>query len=199
MRFHKFISTILHPIVVPTLGVLVYFIIVPQSLNLKQQLLLLGLVFGITYIIPVLALIILKSLGLIQDFQVTTIRERRMPVLLMTLLFYLLGNILSNTSTLRDIGFLFYGTSFSLFCSYLLFALRLKSSLHLLSMGGALGFFLVIMNVYYLSLLPLVMVLILLTGLVASSRLYLNAHTPRELVSGFTLGLIGQLMVFWIL
>jgi membrane-associated phospholipid phosphatase len=176
-----------------------YFIFVAQSIGQKQQLLLLGLVFGITYVIPVLALIILKSLGLIQSFQVTTIRERRMPVLLMTLLFYLLGNTLGRFSILEDLGLLFYGTSCSLLLSYLFFAFHLKSSLHLLSMGSALGFFLVIMNLYSLSLLPIVMVLILLTGLVASSRLYLNAHTSRELVSGFSLGFVGQLLIFWIL
>ena len=106
MRFHKFISTVLHPIVVPTLGVLIYFIFVSQSVGQDQQFLLLGLVFGITYVIPVLALIILKSLGLIRSFQVTTIRERRMPVLLMTLLFYLLGNTLGQFSMLKDLGLL---------------------------------------------------------------------------------------------
>ena len=199
MRFHKFISTILHPIVVPTLGVLLYFSFVAQSIEPNEQMLLLGLVFGITYIIPVLALIILKSLGLIRSFQVTTIRERRMPVLLMTLLFYLLGNTLGQFTTFKDLALLFYGTSFSLLCSYLLFALDLKSSLHLLSMGSALGFFLAVMNIYALSLLPVVMVMILLTGLVASSRLYLNAHTPKELVSGFSVGFLGQVLIFWIL
>jgi membrane-associated phospholipid phosphatase len=199
MRFYKFISTVLHPIVVPTLGVLIYFIFVSQSVGQDQQFLLLGLVFGITYIIPVLALIILKSLGLIRSFQVNTIRERRMPVLLMTLLFYLLGNTLGQFTMLEDLGLLFYGTSFSLLCSYLFFAFELKSSLHLLSMGSALGFFLVIMNLYGLSLLPIVMVIILLTGLVASSRLYLNAHTPKELISGFSLGFLGQILIFLIL
>jgi membrane-associated phospholipid phosphatase len=199
MRFYKFISTILHPIVVPTLGVFIYFIFVSQTVQQSQRFLLLGLVFGITYVIPVLALIVLKSLGLIRSFQVTTIRERRMPVLLMTLLFYLLGNTLDRFPILEDLGLLFYGTSFSLLCSYLFFAFGLKSSLHLLSMGSALGFFLAIMNIYTLSLLPIVMVIILLTGLVASSRLYLNAHTPNELVSGFTLGFLGQILVFWLL
>ena len=75
MRFHKFISTVLHPIVIPTVGVMLYFIFVSQSLDQRQQLLLLALVFGITYVIPVLALVLLKTLGLIQSFQVKTIRE----------------------------------------------------------------------------------------------------------------------------
>ncbi len=199
MRFHKVISTILHPIVIPTLGVLIYFIFVSQSINQKQQLILLGLVFGITYVIPVLALVILKSLRLIKDFQVSTIKERRMPVLLMTLLFYLTGNTLEAITVLRDLGLLFYGTAMSLLFVYLLFAFRLKSSLHLLSMGSVVGFFLVVMNMYSLSLLPIIMVFILLSGLLASSRLYLNAHTSLEVFLGFAIGFLSQILIFWIL
>lgn len=199
MRFHKLISTVLHPIVIPTLGVLIYFIFVSQSISQKQQLLLLALVFGITYVIPVLTLIILKSLGIIRDFQVTTIRERRMPVLLMMLLFYLLGNTLASISYLRDLGLLFYGTSASLLFVYLLFAFQIKTSLHLLSMGAAVGFFLIITNVYSLPLMPIIMVFILLSGLLATSRLHLNAHNSKEVFIGFSLGFVCQLLIFWVL
>jgi membrane-associated phospholipid phosphatase len=199
MQFHKVISTILHPIVIPTLGVLLYFIYVSQSLAQKQKFLLLGLVFGITYVIPVLTLVLLKALGLIKSFQVETIRERRMSVLLMMVLFYFLGKTLADVPSIRDLGFLFYGTSISLFCTYILFAVRIKSSLHLLSMGAAVSFFLILSNVYALSLLPIVMVLILLSGLLASSRLYLKAHNSKELLIGFSLGFVFQLLVFWVL
>jgi len=199
MRFHKFISTIFHPVVIPTVGVMLYFIFVSQSLDQKQQFLLLALVFGITYVIPVISLFLLKALGLIQSFQVTSIRERRIPILMMLVLFYVLGDILANTPMLRDLGFLFYGTSLGLFITYIFFAFRLKSSLHLLSMGSAIGFFLVIMNSYAMSMLPIVMVLILLSGLIASSRLHLKAHTPNELFVGFSIGVFSQIAIFLIL
>lgn len=199
MRFQKFISTVLHPIVIPSLGVLIYFIFVSQSISQKQQILLLALVFGITYLIPVLTLIILKSLGIIRDSQLATIRERRMPILLMMLLFYLLGNTLVNINFLRDLGLLFYGTSASLLFVYLLFAFQIKTSLHLLSMGTVVGFFLIITNIYSLHLMPIIMVFILLSGLLASSRLYLNAHNSNEVFIGFSLGFISQLLIFWIL
>lgn len=199
MKIHKIISTILHPIVIPTIGVLLYLIFVSQSINKDQQLILLGIVFGITYLIPLFALILLKSLGFIQDFQVRTIKERRFPVVFMIVLFFLLGNALIKATVLRDLGFLFYGTSLSLFFIYILFIFKLKSSLHMVSMGNAVGFFLMIINIYYLSLLSVIMVLILLSGLVASSRLHLKAHTPKELVVGFSLGILSQILVFLIL
>jgi membrane-associated phospholipid phosphatase len=40
--------------------------------------------------------------------------------------------------------------------------------------------------------------LILLSGIIASSRLKLNAHTPFQVYSGFTLGFGGMISLFFI-
>ena len=161
MRFHKIISTVLHPIVIPTMGVLLYFIFVSHTIPKNQQFLLLSLVFGVTYIVPLLTLVLLKALNFIEDFQVKTIKERRFPVIFMIILFFLLGDILVKNPALRDLGFLFYGTALSLFCIYLLFYFNIKSSLHLVSMGNAVSFFLIISTIHNSSMLPVIMILIL--------------------------------------
>jgi hypothetical protein len=195
MKFHKFISTILHPIVLPTLGVFLYFVFVSQSFEKRLQLIVLGLVFALTYVVPVLLLLFLRNFGFIKDFQVSTIKERRFPVIFMIFLLYFLGNTIIQIPTIRNLGILFYGTSLSLTCIYLLFSVKLKSSLHLVSMGNMIGFFLIMTNINSLSMLPIIILLILLSGILASSRLYLKAHTPVELLIGFSLGIICQFIV----
>jgi len=199
MKFHKIISTILHPIVIPTLGIFLYFMFVSQTLERKLQLILLGLVFIVTYIIPVLLLVILKAVGLIKNFQVSTIKERRFPVLFMIGIFYFLGDAVINIPMARDLGILFYGTSIGLAVVYFLFPFKIKSSIHLLSMGSIISFFFVISNIYNLSLLPLILVLILLSGLLGSARLYLKAHNSKELLVGFLIGILSQFAIFFIL
>ena len=196
MKFHKFISTILHPIVLPTLGVFLYFVFVSQSFEKRLQLIVLGLVFALTYVVPVLLLLFLRNFGFIKDFQVSTIKERRFPVIFMILLLYFLGNTIIQIPTIRNLGILFYGTSLSLTCIYLLFSVKLKSSLHLVSMGNMIGFFLIMTNINSLSMLPIIILLILLSGILASSRLYLKAHTPIELLIGFSLGIVCQFILF---
>jgi membrane-associated phospholipid phosphatase len=196
MKFHKFISTILHPIVLPTLGVFLYFVFVSQSFEKRLQLIVLGLVFVLTYVVPVLLLLFLKNFGFIKDFQVSTIKERRFPVIFMIFLLYFLGNTIIQIPTIRNLGILFYGTSLSLTCIYLLFSVKLKSSLHLVSMGNMIGFFLIMTNINSLSMLPIIILLILLSGILASSRLYLKAHTPVELLIGFFLGIVCQFILF---
>tara|TARA_B110000459_G_scaffold26547_1_gene25983 strand:+ start:8667 stop:9269 length:603 start_codon:yes stop_codon:yes gene_type:complete len=196
MKFHKFISTILHPIVLPTLGVFLYFVFVSQSFEKRLQLIVLGLVFALTYVVPVLLLLFLRNFGFIKDFQVSTIKERRFPVIFMILLLYFLGNTIIQIPTIRNLGILFYGTSLSLTCIYVLFSVKLKSSLHLVSMGNMIGFFLIMTNINSLSMLPIIILLILLSGILASSRLYLKAHTPVELLIGFSLGIVCQFILF---
>ena len=192
----KFISTILHPIVLPTLGVFLYFVFVSQSFEKRLQLIVLGLVFALTYVVPVLLLLFLRNFGFIKDFQVSTIKERRFPVIFMIFLLYFLGNTIIQIPTIRNLGILFYGTSLSLTCIYVLFSVKLKSSLHLVSMGNMIGFFLIMTNINSLSMLPIIILLILLSGILASSRLYLKAHTPVELLIGFPLGIVCQFILF---
>ena len=199
MKFYKFISVILHPIVVPTLGVLLYFILIPNRIGSNQKLAILGLIFIVTYLVPLFVLIILKVFKLIKSYKVHTIKERKIPVSLMIVLFYLLGNTLSRITMIRDLGTLFYATSFGLVVIYLLFIFKIKTSLHLLSLGISVGFFMLLGTQYFISFLPVILILILISGLLASARLYLKAHTPKEVYLGFLLGLISPFIIHYIL
>ena len=196
MKVHKFISTILHPTVLPTAGAFLYFIFVTQQFGKRLQLIILGLIFILTYMVPILLMFFLKNFGFIKDFQVSTIKERRVPVIFMILILYFLGNTIIQIPMIRNLGILFYGTSLSLICIYILFSAKLKSSLHLVSMGNMLGFFLIMTNINNLSILFIIIPLIFLSGVLASSRLYLKAHTPVELLIGFFLGFIAQFTLF---
>ena len=91
-EFYKFISGILHPVVIPTIGLLVYFILIDLRLTRKQHLVLLAVIFIATYVIPILLLIVLKSIGSVKSFKANSIQERKIPVLFMIDLFFFLGN-----------------------------------------------------------------------------------------------------------
>lgn len=199
MRWHKFISVILHPIVMPTIGVLLFLILTPIRLNKQQQYILLGVVFIATYIIPLLLLLFLKTINYIESFKVKTIKERKVPLFFMILLFFILGKTFFSTAVIRDISYLFYGTTLAMIIVYFIFFLKIKTSLHLLSMGSAVGFFLISQHMYNTSILPIIGVLILLSGFLATSRLHLKAHTPKEVYLGFFVGFTSQFIVLWIL
>lgn len=199
LRFYKLISTLLHPIVIPTLGTLLFLSITPEVISIKRQYLLLAIVFIATYIVPLITLLVLKTLGVIKSFKVTTIKERKTPLFSLLIVFYLLGKFFYNIPVFEELGLLFYGTTIAIVVVYFLFFFNIKTSLHIMSMGSVIGFFLIFGNLYSISILPIVVVLIFLTGVLASARLHLKAHTPLEISVGFFVGLFCQFTIFYLL
>jgi len=199
LKFHKFISVIFHPVVLPTIGVFLFLSLTPNVIIKERQYLLLSIVFFSTYIVPIILLVILKFLGVIKNFQVETINERKVPLFLMLLVFYALGWVLIKIPAFKDLGILFYGINLALVVTYILFFFNIKTSLHIMSMSSALGFFLIYGALNSISILPIAIIIIVLTGLLASSRLYLKAHKPLEIYVGFFLGIMTQCLGYLLL
>lgn len=197
MRWQKLISTILHPIVMPTIGVLLYFILTPYQIERQQQFTVLTIVFIATYIIPILLLVFLKGTGYIKSYDVFSISERKIPLFFMIGLLFFLGQLFRKIAIVRDLSYLFFGIVIGLIITYLLFFTKFKSSLHLLSMGGAIGYFLLFGLIHNVDTIPIVSIFVLLAGILGSSRLYLKAHTVKEVFTGFLIGFICQFVAFF--
>ena len=199
MKFHKFISVIFHPIVIPTIVVLLFLSLSSDIISKERQYLLISIVFFSTYIIPLISLVILKALGVINSLKVNSIKERKIPLFIILVIFYILGKLLLNISVFRELGMLFFGTNLALVAVYFLFFFKIKTSLHVLSMSSTLGFVLIYGSVHSIATLPITMLLIILTGILASARLHLKAHTALEIYLGFFLGLAGQFIYYFLL
>ncbi|WP_405611424.1 hypothetical protein [Polaribacter sp. Asnod1-A03] len=199
MSFYKFVSVILHPILVPTIGVFLYFFLIENNFKSNQKITVIALIFAATYFIPLIILILFKKLKLIKNFKAETIKERKIPVFLMILLFYLLGNTMIGITNLSDLGLLFFSTTLGLVIVYLLFLFKLKTSLHLLSLGVSTGFFFVLNSIYNQTFTIVIIISVLLSGLLGSSRLYLKAHTPTEVYIGYIIGFLSPIATFYVL
>ncbi len=69
-----------------------------------------------------------------------------------------------------------------------------KISLHLLGIGGVVGFVLSYIFFFNVNILTVFVIVLFISGLVAASRLRLNAHTPAQIYAGFLVG-VGLTMV----
>ncbi len=176
----------------PTIGVICYLILTPATLQREQELTILTIIFIATYVIPLLLLLFLKSIGYIDSFEVYSIKERKIPLVFMIILFYLLGQLFEKITIFNDLSFLFYGIAIAIILTYILFSLRIKSSLHLLSIGGATSYFLIFGQIHGINTLPLSIMFLVLSGILGTSRLHLKAHSPREIYIGFFLGFLSQ-------
>jgi hypothetical protein len=68
-----------------------------------------------------------------------------------------------------------------------------KLSIHMTGMGGLLMALILSSFSSVKPILPFILLVMLLCGLVGSARLYLNAHTPKEIFTGLIAGIFGQM------
>lgn len=189
MRFHKIISILFHPIVMPTIGIMLYFLVTTKQIEPYQKLLAILIIFGTTYFTPLVLLFLLKSLKKIDSYQLKKRKERKLPLAIMVVLFYALGNLFKRILILEEISLLFNATSLGLIITYFLLNFSIKSSIHLLSIGISCGFFMTVALKSDESYMLIIIINFLIAGLLGSARLHLKAHSPKEVYVGFLIGI----------
>ena len=198
MFVYKFISYVLHPLLFSFLGSFLYLYMSPKHILKEQEYIILVIVFISTYIVPILLLALLKRVNMISDYHLRNIEERKFPILFFIMLSFLIGRAMVSTQIADLLAFSFFGVAFALRFTYLLFNIKIKTSLHTLGIGGLIGFVMVMSYEYRLNFNWLIAGLFIIAGLIGVSRLALNAHRPKEVYIGFLLGLISQFISFQI-
>ncbi len=197
--FFKVISYLFHPLFIPVAGTYAYFLITPKYSPPEFEGGNILPIFILTVIIPIIFFLILKNMGLITSIFLPTVKERKYPYYIsLALLLMVVYKVIPNNFII-ELHYYFLGLIAATMSSLLLLFFKFKSSMHLMGMGS-LFMFLVCLSVHFeTNIIIALSLFILATGLVASSRLYLNAHSRAEVLIGFLIGLVSQLLTikFW--
>ena len=187
------LSVVFQPLLMPTLVFGVLFFAVPQATTLPEviKLRLFYLVTVATLLIPMVLMIGMRWSGLVRSLHFEELKDRRVPFLIITLFYLLTTLFLQQKSDLNPI--LWQGMGVMTVAVAFLTAVSFfwKMSAHMTGLGGLLavvwvmGSYFSTFSVVYLLLLSLG-----LSGIVASSRLYLDAHRPVEVYAGLLVGFI---------
>lgn len=196
MQYYKIISYVFHPLLFSFIGSFFFVLLSPIHILKKQEYIILLIIFLSTYILPLFLLSFLKKMNVIDSFHLKTINERKLPILFFIMLSYLIGKLLTNIQVVDLLAFSFFGIALALSITYLLFYTKIKSSLHTMGIGGVLGFVIIMSYEYQLNFNFILALLFILSGLIALSRLKLQAHKPMEIYIGFLIGIISQLISY---
>lgn len=195
----KVASYLFHPLFLSFYGVSIYFFTTVkyyQPQYIQNRLL---QVFVLTIIIPILIFRVLKKLKLASSFMMESIEERKLPyAIAVALNLYITTFIFKENQP--ELHYFFAAITFTSISFLLLSFLNYKASLHAGAISGITMFTAALSIHYQIKIVPLLGVLILLNGLIATSRLHFKAHTKIELIIGFLLGLFPQfmMMVYWV-
>lgn len=195
-RFLKYPSYLFHPIWMPFAGTFIYFLKVPRFFPeevIKAKLMAIAIM---TLFIPIVFFFMLRTLGQVRDIFIENVSERKWPLLFYCVIQLIILQYIVNRFDFMELYHFFKGILISTILSAGFVYFRMKISLHLVGLAGILGFLIVLSHFYRLNMIFLIALLVIISGLTATSRLYLKAHTPVELLLGLLIGLIPQILVF---
>lgn len=211
-KFSKLIAWLFLPLFTPIYGLLLVlylpldstFFSANASLYLLHPTLkiLFILLFSVFIVLaPGLSLVVMKRNNTISSLQLEKRKERLGPIGLMAfycLILFLFLHFQNKDAFIPPLlkGMVLGGVIAS--SAAFLITKKMKISLHTIGMGSLFGFI-------YMFSLPLVkapvfilVAILILSGIVGTTRLYLKAHTLKEIGLGFALGFVSQIICLYL-
>lgn len=192
----KVLSYIFHPLFIPIMGTLSYFVITPKYSPREIQNGNIIPIFIITVIIPIFIYFILRTLGVVSNIFLPKVGERKYPLMIsLGLLSVIVIKVIPSNFTI-ELYYFFLGLIAATISCLLLLFFNFKSSLHMNGMGTLLMFLIGLSIHFEINITIAISALTLAAGLVATARLYFQAHSRSEVLIGFLIGMVSQLLTF---
>ena len=205
-----FFSYALHPLLMLTYILVILLMVNPYMFGVSSigdYDVLILLMFLTTFAIPAFAALLMKLLGLINSLQMEDKQERIGPYII-TGVFYLwiFRYLLERSEVPIAYKIFVLGATIALFIAFFI-NLFSKISIHAVGMGGLIAMVLITMKYFSYPTFPvnaplfgsmeismngLLIFVLVLSGIVGSSRLYLKAHTLPDILGGYFVGFIAQ-------
>jgi hypothetical protein len=184
----------------PLFGVLFYFLKSPRYLPKEIIQAKLISLFILTILLPILLYFLLKTLGKVKSIHLNTSKERIFPLMLNCVVIILVLQRILTLNQIIELYFFFVGILISTLTCLMLAIVKFKISIHMIAVSGLFMFFIVLSVHFNININGTLALMAILTGAIATSRLHLNAHSYKELIMGFFVGMIPQLLLvnYWL-
>ncbi|QLE00875.1 hypothetical protein HX109_04570 [Galbibacter sp. BG1] len=194
--FSKLISFIFNPLFIPLAGTALYFLISPKYNPPEARKLILLAIAIVTVVIPFIFYLLLKNLGWITSSEITQTKERKLPLIICTILIYITLIKITPISYSSELYFYFVGILGALISALIMVYLNFKISLHTMGISGLATFILGLSIHYEINITMGLALLVLCLGMVATARLHLKSHKGLEIIAGMFIGVLTQFITF---
>ena len=185
------LSVIFQPLVIPSLMVVTLFYIVPEATIVPKtaKWAVLLLISFTTLLVPLLGLMGLRFSSVINSLQLPDRKERIYPFALVSVFYIMTVSFFYWKLNIDQLLLVTLGLVTVSLVLLTLITLFWKISAHQTAMGGWVAI-VSVLSIKFISdpLFYYFILIILLSGLIGTARLYLNAHRPSEVYAGFLLG-----------
>jgi hypothetical protein len=161
-----------------------------------------SIIFLATSIIPLFSAITLKKLNIISSLEMQNREERTIPFIITCFCYFGVYYLLRYHLELNLNGLIFYFIFFGMFATIIGFFITLswKISIHMIGIGGISGIMTLLSKTTDADLTYPLIASLFCAGLIAFSRLQLNAHDTKQIFAGFCLGFVCEMLgIFYII
>lgn len=198
--FLKIAAWLFHPLFIGIYGVLLYFLVTPRFVQPEIVYGKLLVVSILTLMIPILFFFILRNLNWVQSIELHSVNERKAPLMILAVLLLLMLRVVFDFYNYPELYYYFLGVLFTVITAWILVLFKFKASLHMMGISG-LAMYAIALSIHFnINILMTIAFLLFACGWVASSRLHSKSHTTIELIIGFFIGWIPQLLLvnYWL-
>lgn len=196
----KTFSFLLHPLFMPTYGLLILFqagsVVTFMSWEIKAYLLMVVVVN--TLLLPMLILPVFVKRKLAKDYSFSERKERFLPLLFSFILFAITLYFLARIPISPVIKLFMLGSTLAVLFT-LIINFFWKISIHMVGIGGLLGVLFFVILQMLSSLVGFLLMGVLFSGVIGTSRLYLGVHDLRQIAAGYALGMGTMLCTLYLL
>ena len=188
--FSHLLSWVLVPLLMPVYGLMLAFglsvlDVAPMHLRVNYTL----IVAGITVVIPMILVVLLKRLGLVDDIGLNNRKERLIPYIITIIAYGAAAWYMAAKHAPLWLSMFFAGGAVAALVN-LLINFRWKISAHAAGIAGVVALLIRIAKDGYPEpeIFTWLLIAIGLTGLLGSARVWLGRHTVWQVVAGYAVG-----------
>jgi len=190
-------SYLFHPLFVPLYIILFLLYIHPSAFTGFSE----AAKFRVVVIVminlmffPLLSVLLLKAVGFIESIYLKNQKDRIIPYIASGIFFFWSYQVFNGQSQYPEVWVnyllgLFLASSASLIAN-----IYFKVSMHAVGIGGWLGLFLIMFQAHDTMMTWPLSLVLLITGMVCTSRMILKSHSPFDIYGGLVIGILTQLV-----
>ena len=193
-------SLIFHPLLMPLIGVGLYFKLTPKFIEPEIIIIKTYAIIIITILIPLISFFLLKNSGLVKSINLKEVEERKYPLMIQIILIFIIITRVFTKYHHPELYYFFIAVVVSSLVALILVIVNFKVSLHQMGIAGVTMFLIALSIRFTENYLFEISLFFLINGWVASSRLETKSHSISELIIGLIVGVFPQFIIlnYWL-
>ena len=147
-------------------------------------------------LLPLLSCYLLLKKKMIRSVFLETREERIYPLIIVAIFYYLSYYLLKGIHVSAIYSYFMLGSTFLVICA-LIISFFHKISLYMISLGSLLGVLFGLTLGHEAGLTQLIILVLFITGVIASVRLMTDSHKPSEIYSGLLVGFTVMFILYY--